>query len=129
MLRIFANNIRPAFTPDDLTFRTHWFDARTNFHSLSRFAGLPHSICNSAAAGIIGCHFHLHLISGHDADKIQSHLAGKVTQYDVAIGQLHAKQRIGQTLHNLSFNFYISLMGHTMQKRREHLPIHNRDSR
>lgn len=61
---------------------------------------------------IVRRHFNFHLIPGHDADKMKPHLAGQVTQNDMTIGKLHAKQCVGQTFYHFTVNFYIPLMCH-----------------
>src|SRR5271156_7019818 len=36
---------------------------------------------------------------------MQSHFSGDMRQYPMSVGQLHLKQRVGQALHYLTFNF------------------------
>ena len=78
-------------TADYFALITHDFDTRSNFHSLSRFAGLFNPICNSSFCRIVRRHFHFHSVSGHNADKIEPHLAGQMTKNYMTIGQLDTK--------------------------------------
>jgi hypothetical protein len=43
---------------------------------------------------------------------MQSHLPRKVTQNNAAIGQFDAKEGVGQTLNDFSFDLDVPLMGH-----------------
>ena len=54
---------------------------------------------------IIGRQFNAHLVAGHDADEILSHLSGHVGDDRVAPIERHAKSRVGEGLSHDPFDF------------------------
>ena len=105
MFWIFANDHDTALALDDLTFVTHLFDGRSDFHFCASFAHLLEAIGNSAVVQIIGSQFQGNPVPRQYPNEIHSHLAGNVCQDYVSIFQFDPKHGIGKFFNYFTFHF------------------------
>jgi hypothetical protein len=75
------------------------------------------AIDDAALGQVVGSHLHGDGITGEYADVVLAHLAGDVSGHDVAVLQLHAESRIGQSLRDFAFHLDRVFLGHITLKR------------
>lgn len=87
---------------DDFALFAHGLHGRSYFHFIYLLLASPG---NSAAVDVIRRHLYRDFITGKDPDKVHPEFTGNMSQYDVAIADIHLEHGVGQGFNYRALEF------------------------
>ncbi len=121
MLRFhLVDNVKTALAADYLVVGTDFLDTGTHFHAdHCSFAAMTHclyglstlAVRNSTLRKIVRRQLYSNAVTGYDADKVLTHLAGNVSYNLMAILEFHLKLGAWQSLYNFTSELDYFLIG------------------
>src|SRR5471030_405631 len=135
---VLADDHDPPVTADHLALVADLLDAGLDLHRLSPgmvlmlarggsrdaasqvdgrlLVGLLVAVDDAAAIEVIGAELHHHAVLGEDPDVVLTHLAADVSENLVPVGQLNAKESVGQCFDHGALDLYDPVfLGHVLR--------------